>query len=115
MYKAWKTKRKVIIRRGLSLVVFTCLAGAMNPAVAGRAGERAERARDRITEGVQSGALTRREVATLRGEQRKIQSVRKRAGRDGHLSRRERLKIERLQDRASKNIAALKHNRRRRR
>lgn len=103
------------MRRGLSLAVVACLAGAVSPAVAGRAGERAQRARDRITQGIQSGALTRREAATLREEQRKIRSVRKRAGRDGHFSRRERLKIERLQDQASKNIAAFKHNRRRRR
>ncbi len=64
----------------------------------------------RIKEGVKSGELTKGEAARLRGQQRNIRRAEKKAQADGDVSGKEAAKLERMQDRASKNIYNKKHN-----
>ncbi|MDX2150050.1 MAG: hypothetical protein SFV54_04895 [Bryobacteraceae bacterium] len=69
----------------------------------------------RIQQGVRSGELTRGEAARLREQQRDIrQTVRRDRVDGGGLTPRERAKIERQQDRASRSIARQKNDPQRR-
>jgi len=70
--------------------------------------------RARIAEGRRSGELTRRETARLNAGQRRVHRMERRAGADGFVTRGERRRIERAQDRQSRAIYRLKHNQRRR-
>ena len=65
----------------------------------------------RIHQGVHSGALTRSEARTLLREQRHIRQTAKRAWADGRLTRPERVRLHRMQQRAGRHIYGLKHNR----
>jgi len=78
---------------------------------AGRFERRDSRQEDRIESGIERGEITRREARILRNEQEKICELRERAMRDGHLSERERMMLERRQDIASRHINRFNHNR----
>ncbi len=69
----------------------------------------------RIIQGVKSGQLTLREFYKLEKEQRKIQKEKKRFASDGVITRKERAKLHRDLNRASKHIFIQKHDRQRRR
>ncbi len=69
----------------------------------------------RINQGVKSGQLTRGETVRLRAQQVRIQNTKRRFKADGRFTPRERRKVNRMQNRANKNIYRLKHNRRTRR
>jgi len=79
-------------------------------AEASRRDKRQHLQRERIQQGVKSGELTRGEAHRLRRQQRHINRVERRAEADGVVTAREEAKIERKQDRASKNIGFKKHN-----
>jgi len=64
----------------------------------------------RIKEGVKSGELTKGEAAKLEAQQRRIAVDKAKAKSDGVVTAKERAKLQREQDRASKNIARKKHN-----
>jgi len=66
--------------------------------------------KDRITQGVASGELTRRETLRLADEQRAIKAQERRYKSDGVLTATERAKLKHAQNRASRNIAAQKHD-----
>lgn len=87
-----------------------------NAAFAGtpRIDRREARQHSRIAEGHCSGELTRGEIARLRAGQRHVRRMERRAKADGVVGRGERRRIERSQDRQSRVIHRLKHNRRRR-
>ena len=70
--------------------------------------------RARIAEGRRSGELTRRETARLNVGQRRVHRMERRAEADGIVTRGERRRIERVQDRESRAIYRLKHNDRQR-
>ena len=70
------------------------------------------RQEQRIRQGWQSGELRRGERARLRAGQRRIDRMEWRAARDGRFSGMERRRIDRAQDRQSRRIYRLKHNRR---
>jgi hypothetical protein len=91
-----------------SLLVSAALAGTP------RIDRREARQHARIASGRHSGALTRPEAARLRAGQRHVHRMERRAGRDGVVTRGERRRIERAQDRQSRAIYRLKHNRRHR-
>jgi hypothetical protein len=80
--------------------------------VSRRVDRREWRQHARIHQGWRSGQLTRVEHARLRAGQRHIHRMERHAERDGHLSRFERRRLERAQDRESRAIWRLKHNRR---
>jgi|SRR5215216_2450204 len=67
--------------------------------------------RGRIVQGIRSGELTRREAARLRSEQFGIRSYEARAKSDGSLTRSERYRLDRMMDRASRDIYRQKHDR----
>ncbi len=66
--------------------------------------------RARIAEGRRSGQLTRGELARLNAGQRRIHRMERRACADGVVTRAERRRVERAQDRESRAIRRLKHN-----
>ncbi len=65
---------------------------------------------ERIAQGVKNGSLTRPETAKLVSQQAHIHRTERRFEADGKLSNKERLTLERKQDRASRNIYRKKHN-----
>jgi len=64
----------------------------------------------RIQQGVQSGQLTPKEAGRLETQQTKIKQDEERMKADGKLTKAERRKLKREQDRASGNIYRKKHN-----
>src|SRR4051794_23561873 len=65
---------------------------------------REHREQQRIRQGVRSGELTRRETARLEAEQGRIRGYEWYAKSDGHVSRVERRHLDRMLDRASRDI-----------
>lgn len=85
------------------------LAAAM-PAEA-RINQRQHRQQTRIDNGINNGSLSAREVAGLERQQAKIAAYEARSRADGNgLSRVERARLEKKQDRASKSIRRQKHD-----
>jgi hypothetical protein len=82
---------------------------------ADRSNIRDHRQTKRIRQGVRSGEITRPEVRRLKKEQRRIDSAYHRASADGHVNWRERQRLDKMQDRASRHIYQAKHNRANRR
>ena len=74
---------------------------------------REERQQQRIAEGVRSGELTPRETRQLERQQGRIERQERRdmARHNGHLTAGEQARLNREQNRASRNIYAKKHNR----
>lgn len=58
----------------------------------------------RIEQGQQSGALNRKEAARLQKGQARVQKVEDKAVADGQVTKKERRKVERAQDRQSQKI-----------
>lgn len=77
---------------------------------AARRDNRQGRQRARIHQGVKSGELTKGEAHRLRKQQRHINRMENRAEADGNVTAVEKMRIEKAQDRASKNIYRKKHN-----
>jgi len=71
---------------------------------------REHRQTQRIRQGVRSGEITRPEVRILKKEQGRIDRAYHRASADGHLNWRERQRLDKLQDLASRHIYRAKHN-----
>lgn len=65
---------------------------------------------ERIEQGVGSGALTEREAAKLERQQSHIQHLENKVKSDGVVTRKEKIRVNAAQDRASHNIAFKKHN-----
>lgn len=68
------------------------------------------RQQHRIKQGVKSGELTKPEARHLEARERKIQADKKAAKADGVVTAKERAKIKREQNRASRAIYRKKHN-----
>lgn len=66
--------------------------------------------KNRIKKGVHNGDLTKRETAGLAVQQGSIRRSKKRAKADGTVTRGERARLHKRQNRASRNIARKKHN-----
>jgi len=64
----------------------------------------------RIHQGVANGELTRHEAQRLRVEEHGIRKTERVAKADGHVSPRERSRIHRMQNRASRDIYRQKHD-----
>jgi len=74
--------------------------------------KRQNRQANRIYKGIRKGKITRHEFKILMREQARIERAERRALRDGRITRREKEKIEWMQNKASDNIYEAKHNRR---
>ena len=72
--------------------------------------ERQENQQQRIAEGVKDGELTAKETKHLEGREVKIQHDKKEAKADGVVTRKERVKLHREQNRASRAIYHQKHD-----
>ena len=103
-----KTILFTLVAIGLSGLIFS------GQATAGKFSQRQVWQQKRIWQGIKSGQLTRYEARNLWHEQHKIQRLKKSFWRDGHLSRRERIRLVYWLDKADKHIFQLKHNSRRR-
>lgn len=105
-----------------SAIVFSAIAslGAMMAPALAQDGARREQGvdraqenqQDRIGQGVTSGQLTAGEAARLERNQASINRETNRLSADGHFTRRDARLIDRRQDRQSRAIYRLKHNRR---
>lgn len=74
--------------------------------------ERQMNQKARIRQGVRSGELTKGEARNLRQEQKTIQAEKKMAKADGKVTAAERAQIRKDQNKASRDIYRLKHNKR---
>jgi hypothetical protein len=106
-----------IAMRGFYRIVTLCAIGTAvlaAPALAAdstpRVDTRQENQKDRIQQGVGSGELTRHETKNLIEGQRHVNRVEKRVGADGTVTGKEKLRLEKAQDRQSRRIYGLKHN-----
>jgi len=79
-----------------------------------RVDERQENQKNRIVDGAKSGSLTRGETKRLVKEQHRINHLEHRLEADGELSTKDKVRLERRQDRASRHIARQKHDGRQR-
>jgi uncharacterized protein HemX len=69
-----------------------------------------ERQQHRIQKGVENHQLTRREARRLRHQQRELRQLARRFYKDGHLSKKERKRLDRELVKSSRMIKRLKHN-----
>jgi hypothetical protein len=74
--------------------------------------QRQENQQRRIGQGVASGELTPGETVRLEKEQAGIRRAEERAKADGKVTPKERARLKNRQDKASRDIYRLKHNRR---
>jgi hypothetical protein len=100
-----KAKTVTIIFVTTLLALIWCSA-----AWAGRSSIRNHRQKQRIRQGIRSNEIIRPEARRLKKEQRRINRAYHRATADGHLSWRERQRLNNMQDRASRHIYRAKHN-----
>lgn len=88
--------------------------GAISAAPSPRVDWRQHAQEHRIIQGVQSGALTRRETRHLVAQQRVVARTERRFEADGRLRPAEARRINQLQNAASRSIYRQKHDRQRR-
>ena len=79
-------------------------------AQAGRNQNREKHQENRIGQGVKSGALTRNEARKLKHGQNKVDHYQDKAQEDGELSRKEKVRLEKMQDKQSRAIYRQKHD-----
>lgn len=91
------------------VVMVIGLAGA-GESLAGRIERRDSRQHDRIEDGIEDGKITRQEARFLRNGQHRIDNQKDRAMRDGHLSKREQMRLEQRQYLANRHIYRMRHN-----
>ena len=98
---------------GLSL---SALAQSATPAAAAQTpvvDQRQQRQEARIQQGVASGALTRREARRLHREQSAVAGAEAQAKADGVVTPKERARLQRMQNKSSRDIYRQKHDRQR--
>lgn len=101
--------------RAKTLVIVSIMVAAMLFTVSlcwakGGNADRQKKQFRRISGGVKSGEITRREFKRLGREQRRIGQIKRNARADGRVKARERRRIHKLQDKASRHIYLAKHN-----
>lgn len=95
----------------LGLAALACFGSASQAQTATpRVDQREANQQARIAQGAASGALTARETQRLEREQAVINKAEAQAKADGTVSKPERRKLHRMQDRASHDIHRAKHN-----
>ncbi len=94
-----------------ALIVATALPAFAHPHPGTRVDARQRAQHQRMVQGWRQGDLTRIEARRLVRGQRQIRRVERRMLSDGHLGMRERMRLHRLQNRESRTIYRLRHNR----
>lgn len=100
------------MKRFLVLVLAAALFGSVSFAQTAtpKVTKRQHHQQQRIKEGIKSGEVTKGEAAKLEAQQGKIAVDKAKAKSDGVVTAKERAKLQREQNRASKNIYKKKHN-----
>lgn len=99
--------KKLILIFSLSMLIsFVSFGQERTPKVNGRQHVQ----HGRINQGKQNGEITHREAHLLRKEQKHIRMSERRAKADGDVSAKERRRLDRQQDRASRHIHRAKDN-----
>ncbi len=94
---------------GATLAIATVGAFAQTPATP-RVDQREANQQNRIAQGAASGQLTPRETNRLEKQQARIGNAEANAKADGVVTKGERKHLHHMQNKASKNIAAQKHD-----
>ncbi len=102
--------KKNFISAGLVLAFVTIASAGFAQTKTPVVKERQENQQKRIAEGVKSGELTAKETEHLEGREVKIQKDKKEAKADGVVTRQERAKLRREQNRTSRAIYRQKHD-----
>ena len=79
-------------------------------AEAGRNDKREVRQQNRISKGVENGSLNEREAKRLKRGQQRIDQAQDQAAADGDITKKEKAKLEKMQDVQSKRIYRQKHD-----
>jgi hypothetical protein len=95
-----------MILAGIAAVALT----AIGVQAQDRVDNRQVKQRARIVNGVENGSLTKKERQRLVHEQRHIRKSGRRAESDGTVTAKERVRLERMQDRAGRDIYRQKHD-----
>jgi hypothetical protein len=104
------------MKKLIILGIFILTAGLVNAQTqTTKVNQRQGNQKDRITEGVKSGELTKKETKNLVLQQRDIRRTKKVAKADGVVTRKERVVIHSKQNSANRNIKRKKKNDRSRR
>lgn len=98
--------KKLIFSSLFTLMVSVAATAQSTPGV----DQRQQSQQNRISQGVESGELTRVEAARLRAEQREVRRAERRAKADGKVTRRERANLHREQNQANRHIRRQKHD-----
>ena len=96
-----------LVMIALSVLIFSV------QALAGSFDQRQVRQQKKIRDGINNHRMTRHDALRLKHQQRQIRLQKKSYSRDGHLTHRERRRLNRLQDRADRQITQSKQNRHR--
>jgi hypothetical protein len=98
-------------KKATSALVLSFMMGvAAQAAWAGEVKDREQNQQERIDKGVENGKLTATEVHKLDKGEAKIESNRQKALADGKLTHKEKRKLNHQENRESKKIFKLKHN-----
>lgn len=111
MNAAFAIARATSLSLVLTAAAVHAQAEGVGPAQGERVDNRQMRQEQRIDQGIESGGLTRPEAARLTRQQAHIDRMENRVEADGSVTRREALRLEHAQDRASRRIAHAKHDR----
>jgi|MudIll2142460700_1097286.scaffolds.fasta_scaffold510222_2 cytochrome c556 len=95
----------------LATVLLTAGISEARPVQASKAAVRQQVQKQKIKQGVHTGALTKGEVKYLKAEQKKIKVTKKVFKLDGRIGPVEKRILDKMQDQASRDIFRLKHNR----
>jgi hypothetical protein len=104
------TENTMRISATLALLVAGSIAVPVLAQTTGSEVQRNTNQQQRVEQGLQSGALTTHEAGQLERQQTQVDRMEKNALKDGSLSPAESARIEAAQNKASKSIAADKHN-----
>jgi hypothetical protein len=105
--KSWKA----ISLAGLFAIGVSVWSGAAQAQYSGGNVYQREAIQERqIQEGMRTGSLTPQEAARLEAEQRRIRETEARMRADGRLDPRERRRLERMQEKAERDIYREKHD-----
>ena len=102
-----KTLRVIVLTMAAAMLTTTLASAAT---ATPRIDRREARQHARIHQGVRSGQLSRGEARSLRAGQRHVRRMELRAKADGRVTARERMRLDRAQNRQSRHIWRLKHN-----
>ena len=109
-----REKEDFDMKKTIMITIATMVCGLLitTQASAGVFQKRSKNQKLRIRHGIKTGQLTRGEARFLKQEQRRIHRIKRIYWSDGRLTYKERRRLEKLQNKASRHIYRFKHNHR---